>query len=282
MEQSPHPETRTLHMPPKVSFVTVCYKTPDLVRLLLRGVERAGFSFPFEYFLVDNGRDGTADMVRERYPWVRIIEPDENVGFARGNNLALGQAAGEYAMLVNPDLAVFAGEMEKLLAYADANPDAGVFGPLLENPNGSRQETCTRFPTLLTPAYKRTFLGRTQCGKRALARYDMEDVSHDEPHDAAAVYGAAILIRRVMLERIGFLDQRFFMYYEDVDFCRRAWKEGWRVLYAPVARFVHYHQRESMITSPAEILTNRLTRIHIASGIRYFLKYRGEALPREE
>jgi N-acetylglucosaminyl-diphospho-decaprenol L-rhamnosyltransferase len=269
-------------MPPRVSFITVCYKTPDLVRLLLRGVERAGFSFPFEYFLVDNGCDGTADMVRDRYPWVRIIEPGENVGFARGNNLALARAAGEYAMLVNPDLAVFAGEMEKLLAFADANPDAGVFGPLLENPNGSRQETCTRFPGLGIPAYSRTFLGRMGPGARALHRFLMRDTEHGEPHEADTVYGAAILIRRAALERVGFLDERFFMYYEDVDFCRRAWKEGWRVLYAPVARFVHYHQRESMITSPAEILTNRLTRIHIASGIRYFLKYRGEALPREE
>lgn len=265
---------------PKVSFVTVCYKTPHLVRLLLRGIEEANLAFPFEYFLIDNGGDGTADMVRERFPWVHVIDPGENVGFAKGNNLAFREAKGEYVMLVNPDLTVFPSEMERFLEHADAHKDVGVFGPRLENPNGSRQETCTRFPRPLIPAYNRTFLGRTPWGKRALHDFLMRDTTHDDPRDVESIYGAAILLRRTMLEQIGFLDERFFMYYEDVDFCRRAWKNGWRVSYVPNARFVHYHQRESAIRYPWELFTNRLVRIHIASGVRYFLKYRGESLPR--
>ncbi len=264
---------------PKVSFVTVCYKTPHLVRLLLRGIEAANFSFPFEYFLVDNGGDGTADMVRERFPWVRVIDPGENVGFAKGNNLAFREAKGEYVMLVNPDLTIFPGEMERLLEHADRRSDVGVFGPRLENPDGSRQETCTRYPRPFIPIYNRTFLGRTPWGKRALHAFLMRDVPHDEPHDVESIYGAAILFRRAALESIGYLDERFFMYYEDVDFCRRAWKNGWCVSYVPHVRFTHYHQRESMIRYPWEVFTNRLVRIHIASGVRYFLKYRGEALP---
>jgi GT2 family glycosyltransferase len=266
-------------MSPKVSFVTVCYKTPDLVRLLLRGIEEAKLDFPYEYFLVDNGGDGTAQMVRERFPWVRVIEAGENTGFAKGNNLAFREAKGEYVMLINPDLVIFPGQMERLLAVADARPDVGVFGPRVESPNGARQRTCTRFPTVLTPAYKRTLLGRTLWGKRTLAQYDMEDVDHDSLHEAGTIYGAATLVRREVLDRIGHLDERFFMYYEDVDFCRRAWKAGWRVVYVPEARFVHYHRRESMVTAPWQLFTNRLVRIHIASGVRYFLKYRGEPIP---
>lgn len=265
---------------PKVSFVTVCYKTPNLIRVLLRGVESAGFEFPFEYFLVDNGGDGTADMVRRFFPWVTVIEAGGNVGFGAGNNAAFRRARGEYVMLVNPDLTVFPKEMEKLLAYAGAHPDAGIMGPCVENPNGTRQESCTRFPDPLTmPLYRRTVLGRTPWGRRATGRYFMRDVDHAKAHDADAVYGAAMLMRRKVLDDVGMFDERFFMYYEDVDLCRRAWMRGWRVVYVPEARFTHYHQRQSLIRAPWELFTNRTARAHIASGVRYFLKYRGEHLP---
>lgn len=257
----------------KVSFITVCYKTPNLVRLLLRGIEEAAFPFPFEYILVDNGGDGTARMVRERFPWVTVIEPGENLGFAKANNLAIAQAKGEYVMLTNPDLTVFPGEMEKLIAHADALPESGVFAPWIENPNGMRQENCVRFPNLLIPVYQRTLLGRSPWGKRTLHRYHMRDVDHTSVHHPDSVYGAAMLIRRKVIEQIGGLDERFFMYYEDVDFCRRTWGAGWKVTFVPHARFVHYHQRESLLRAPWELVTNRLVRIHIASALKYFLKY---------
>lgn len=261
-------------MPPKVSFVTVCYRTPHLIRILLKGIEDAQFAFPFEYFLVDNGDDGTAKMVRERFPWVTVIEPGSNVGFGGGNNMAFRAATGEYVMLVNPDLTIFPGEMEKLLEFADATPNAGVIGPLVVNPNGTRQESCTRLPTPLMPLYRRTVLGRTPFGKRALDQYLMRDVPHHKTHETDAVYGAAMLIRKPVLDEVGHFDERFFMYYEDVDLCRRIQTAGWRVLYAPVARFAHYHQRESRIRAPWEVFTNRMARVHIASGVKYFLKYR--------
>lgn len=263
----------------KVSFITVCYNTPNLIRVLLRGVEQAGFSFPFEYFLVDNGQDGTGEFVRKRFPWVTVIEPGKNIGFAAGNNLAIERATGEYIMLVNPDLTIFQGEVEKLVAFADTAPDAGIMGPWIESPNGTRQETCTRFPSFMLPAYNRTFLGRTPWGKRVLDRHHMRDVNHTEPHDAEVIYGAAMLIRRSAIKDIGAFDERFFMYCEDWDLCRRAWKSGWRVVFVPHARFIHYHQRESLINAPWEILTNRTARIHIASGVKYTWKYLNEPIP---
>lgn len=266
----------------KVSFVTVAYNTPNLIRVLLRGVEQANFTFPFEYFLVDNGSDGTADMVRERYPWVTVIKPGQNLGFARACNMAIDQSKGEYVMLTNPDLTIFSGEMEKLVAHADVIQDGGVFGPWVENPNGTRQESCARFPHALTPLVRRTALGRSSWGKRMLDAYHMRDIDHRQAHDTDCMYGAAMLIRRKMIDHIGGFDERFFMYYEDVDMCRRAWKAGWRVRYVPDARFVHYHQRESVIRAPWEIVTNRLTRIHIASGIRYILKYARESVPKQD
>ncbi len=257
----------------KVSFVTVCYNTPNLIRLLLRGIEEANISFPFEYFLVDNGCDGTARMVRERFPWVTVIEPGENLGFAKANNLAIAQAKGEYVMLTNPDLTIFPGEMEKLVATADGLPESGVLAPLIQNPNGTRQENCVRFPSPLIPAYQRTVFGRLPWAKRSLHRYHMRDVDHALIHHPDSVYGAAMLIRQDVIQKIGGLDERFFMYYEDVDFCRRVWKAGYKVTFVPHARFIHYHQRESAIRAPWELVTNRLVRIHIASALKYFLKY---------
>src|SRR5262245_45057495 len=137
----------------KVTFITVAYNTPHFIRNLLKGVEAAQFAFPFEYILVDNGSDGTADMVRVRFPWVRVITGQGNVGFAAGNNLGLKVATGDYVMLVNPDLTLFAGEIEKLIAFADADPSIGFVAPKLLNPNGTIQHNVHRFPRLLTPAY---------------------------------------------------------------------------------------------------------------------------------
>lgn len=268
-------------MTPKVSFITVCYRTPGLIRQLLKGVEAAALPFEFEYFLVDNAAgDGTGAMVREEFPWVKIIDKQGNVGFGAGNNLAFREAKGEYVMLVNPDLTFFKGEMEKLLTFADAHPDIGFIGPKLLNPDRSLQRSFHRFPSPLIPVYRRTRLGRTSRGKKKVERYLMLDVDPANVQDVDGLFGAAILIRRPALEAIGEFDEKFFMYFEDVDLCRRAWEKGWRVTYAPVAEFVHYHQRESELKHFWDLLMKRVPREHIKSAIYYFWKYRGKGHPR--
>lgn len=265
----------------KVTFVTVCYKTPDLIRQLLKGAEEAHFSFPFEYYLVDNNvGDGTGDMVRRRFPWVTVLDASCNIGFAAGNNLALRRARGEYAMLFNPDLTVFPGEMEKLLAFADSHTDAGLIGPKLLNPNRSTQRTFHRFHTLSDPLYRRTFLGKTPWGRRAIDHFLMQDADENAVQDVDGLFGAALLMRRSAMETFGMFDERFFMYFEDVDLCRRAWEKQWRVCYAPVATFVHYHQRESDVRHWWQTFLNRPSRAHVASAAKYFLKYWQKPLPR--
>src|SRR5512133_3921503 len=168
----------------KITFITVCYKTPNVIRMLLRGFERARFAFPHEFFLVDSGDDRTAEMVRAQFPWVTVIEPKQNLGFAKAHNIAFRQAKGEYVMLLNPDLTVFPGQIESLLEHAEQHQDVGIFGPWLEHPNGARQESCTRFPTMMIPLYNRTVLGKLSAGKRALDRFHMRDVDHSVYHEA--------------------------------------------------------------------------------------------------
>lgn len=267
-------------MTPKVTFITVCFRTPGLIRQLLQGVQAANLSFPFEYILVDNAAgDGTGEMVRKEFPWVKIIDKQGNVGFGAGNNLAFREATGEYVMLVNPDLTFFKGEMEKLLAFADAHPDIGFVGPKLLNPDRTLQRSFHRFPSPLIPIYRRTRLGQTTRGKKKIERYLMLDVDPTNTQDVDGLFGAAILIRREALKAIGEFDETFFMYFEDVDLCRRAWEKGWRVTYAPVAEFVHYHQRESEVKHLWHFVTKRVPREHIKSAIHYFLKYRGKENP---
>jgi len=271
------PAERTIRgCDPKVTFITVCYRTPGLIRLLLKGVEAAGLQFPFEYILVDNAPgDGTGAMVRERFPWVTVIDAPRNVGFGAGNNLAFKRMRGTYAMLTNPDLTVFPGEIEKLVKFLDDNHDVGFAGPALHNPDGSRQESCYRFPTPMIPVYRRTFLGSLPSGRRAIHHYLMRDALKDnEPTEVDALMGSAILMRRRTLDEIGMFDERYFMYMEEVDICRRAWMNHWRVAYVPSAKLVHYHQRESRIDRPWQILTHKPARAHIVSALYYFWKYR--------
>lgn len=269
---------------PKVSFVTVCYKTPNLIRLLLKGFEDANIQFPYEYFLVNNAPDDeTGSLIRTKFSWVDLIDTPRNVGFGAGNNFALRRARGEYIMLINPDLVIFPGELEKLVKFMDEHPDIGLLGPKLLNPDGSRQDSCYRFPNPLIPVYRRSPLGLTPWGKRAIRHYLMKELlEQDRAIEVDALMGSAILIRRKVLDEIGLFDENFFMYFEEVDICRRAWKYNWRVVYAPHASLVHYHARESMITWPWQIFTHKLTRQHIRSALYYFWKYRNAKHPHLE
>jgi len=267
---------------PKVSFVTVNYKMPHFVRHLLQGVEDARLPFVFEYFLVDNASaDGVLDMVGERFPWVKTAAMDSNAGFGAGNNRVLPEAKGEYVLLMNPDTVIFPGELEAWIEWMDAHPDVGASGPRILNPDGTDQNSVCRFPTLFTPIFRRTALGKTPWGKKALKKYLMEDMDRNLEQDVDWVQGSALCIRRSVLEQVGHFDEGFFMYFEDADLCRRVWKSGHRVAYVPKARIVHYHGRGSVIQWPWQVFTNRLTRAHISSGLKYFLKYRGEKNPRQ-
>ncbi len=266
----------------KVTFITVGYHTPHLLRQLFRGVEAAEFSFPHEYLLVNNAPgDGTSEYIRQRFPWVKVIDAPGNVGFGRANNLAAREATGEYLMLLNPDITVFKGQMETLLEEADRVPSAGIFGPKLLNPDRSVQRWFYRFPSPGVPIYRRTPLGKTKRGNRVLDRYFMKDQNPDESMEVDGFFGSALLVRRNVFEELGGFDERFFMYFEDIDLCRRTWEKGWRIQYVPSSMFVHYHQRSSDVRNPIQILRNRLAREHIKSGVRYFWKYRNSPHPRQ-
>lgn len=266
---------------PKVSFVVVNYKMVDFLRHLLQCIQDAPPKFLYEFFLVDNdSRDGIEEVVRASFPWVKLILSPKNIGLGAGANLAIAQAKGEYIMFLNPDLRIGPGELDAWVKWMDTRPDVGVSGPRLLNTDGTDQESCYRFPDPLIPVLRRTPLGKTAWGKRKIDEYRMEGLDRTKEHELDWVLGAAMLIRRDVMEQIGRFDERFFLYFEDADVCRRTWLLGKRVAYTPVARVMHYYQRQSQAKTFWQAMRNPVTRIHIASGFKYFWKYLGQPNPR--
>lgn len=267
----------------QVSIVIVNYKMVNFLRHLLKGIQDAPPKFTYEFFLVDNdSRDGIDQVIREQFPWVKLTMSPKNIGLGAGVNLVLPSTRGKYIMWLNPDLVIEAGELDKWFDWMEAHPDVGVSGPRLMNADGTDQESCYQFPNPFIPILRRTPLGKLPGCSGMVSRYRMEGLDRTQEHEVDWVLGAAHLIRRDTFEKVGWFDERFFLYFEDADVCRRVWLAGQRVVYTPVARILHYYQKQSQTKNIWQALKNPVTRIHIASGFKYFAKYFGQPNPRLE
>lgn len=257
-----------------LSIVILNYRSRGLLRQCLKGLATARLAVSHEIIVVDNASgDGTVSMLREDFPNVRAIASPVNSGFATGNNLGLLAARGQYALILNPDLVVLPGSIERLVAFLDAHPDTAVVAPRLLNPDGTVQASCYRFPDAWIPLLRRTPLGRLGFAQPHLRRYLMTDWSHTETQTVDWALGACLLVRFSAIERVGLFDERYFLYFEDVDWCRRFWEAGFAVYYLPEATLVHYHQRLSAEYPGLRGVLSALTRVHILSGLLYFLKF---------
>lgn len=219
---------------------------PDL-RRCLASVAGAGGNAPVrEIIVVDNAStDGSADMVRAEFPGVRLIENSVNVGFAAGHNRGIRASSGRYVLLLNADTVVHEGALAALVASADAHPRAAAVGPRLLNADGSLQHSCRRFPRLVYGLFRKAPLGRLLPENRFDREYLMRDLDHSKECFVDWVSGAAVLLRREAIDQVGVLDEGYYMYCEDVDWCYRAHQCGWRVLYAPQAVVTHLHGRST-------------------------------------
>ena len=281
-----------------VSIVILNYKQRGLVKQCIKGIVASQPQLEYEIIVVDNvSNDGTLEMVKTlfeppeehqltlpvaptlRIPPIMTIQAEFNGGFAIGNNLGIAKARGTYIMILNPDIAVVSGVIEEMFSFMEHHADIGILGPKLINPDGSVQHSCRRYPNFFTPLYRRTLLGRLPFARRSLDYYLMVDFDHVTSTDVDWLFGACLFIRRSVVEKIGAFDERFFMYFEDLDLCRRVWQAGFRVVYIVSVEMVHYHQRLSAERSGLLGLFSRGGRIHVASGIKYFAKYLGVSLP---
>lgn len=252
-----------------------------LIRQTLRGIRRAAPRLRYEVFVMDNRPEaGLYDVLRAEFPEVRYVPMEANRGFGYAMNAGMRKARGKYVLVFNPDIIVAPGALETLHAYMEANPQVGIVGPQLTNPDGTLQHSCYRFHTPMVPVYRRTPLGALPAGRRAVAHFLMHDVDHGITQDVDWLMGSALFTRRAAIDDVGLFDDAIFMYLEDTDWCRRMWEKGWRVVYHPEVRMVHYHRRASNDGSLFAQLLSPMTRQHIRSALYYFRKYAGKPHPR--
>lgn len=255
--------------PVPLAVVLVHYETPGYLRACLTSLASAPPRAACDIVVVDNSRlPEAADAVVAEFPGVRVSRPGRNAGFAGGVNHGFAVTDSEYVVVLNPDIVACAGALDALVQFMDAHADVGLAGAQLRNPDGTLQFSSRTFYTLPAILLRRTPLGRLFPDSRAVREHLMLDWDHATPRDVDWVLGAAMIVRRSAVHEVGPADERFFLYFEDVDWCYRMHQAGWRVAYVPNAVMVHHHQRES-----ARGLASRGLRIHLASTLKFYEKW---------
>ena len=255
---------------PKLRVCIVSWNAKDDLRACLRSLIAACENpADLETVVVDNASaDGSAAMVAEEFPGVTLHALTENTGFSGGNNVALDGLSAPYALLLNSDAVAHTGALDALLAFADADESAGLIGPKVLNPDGSIQFSCRRWPTFAAGLFRNVWLGRLFPNHAGASDYLMQDFDHAETRDVDWLSGCALLVRKTCLDAIGPLDAKsFFMYCEDMDWCLRAQKGGWRVVYFPGATVTH------KIGSSSDNAPNRMIWEHSKSMWRLYNKH---------
>jgi len=252
-----------------LSVVILSWNVRNLLRQCLDSVLNHPRPTATEIIVVDNASsDGSAEMVRAEFPQVKLIVNTINRGYTGGNNDGIATATGRYVLILNPDTRVVGDALSTLVEYADAHPDVGVVGPQLVNPDGSVQSSRRRFPTLMTGLFESTWL-QPLAPRRVLRDYYLQDQPDDVPQEVDWVTGACLLVRREAIQQVGGLDEGFFMYSEELDWCRRIKQAGWKIVYLPQAQVMHYVGQSS-----DQVVAQR----HIyfqTSKVRYFRKHHG-------
>jgi len=226
---------------PDVSIVIVNWNTRQFLLECIETLLAETVDTRLEIIVVDNGsEDGSQDALRERYPDVTLIENGANLGFARANNVGFRVAAGRYLCLVNTDVIALDRVVDKLVAHMDANPGIGVLGPRTLTRDRKLRQNCRRFPTLLNAAGDYLMLKRLLPGIEALEGRTLKASTYSATHDAEVLSGCFMMVRRDAFDQVGPLDEDFFFYGEDTDWCKRFVDAGWRVVYFADAEAIHF------------------------------------------
>jgi GT2 family glycosyltransferase len=256
--------------PPELSILLVTYNHRDFVPTCLHSVLSGTGSTPFEIIAVDNrSGDGTGSLIRRLFPQVRLIENRKNLGFARAANQAFRESRGDFLLLLNPDIQVLPGAIEKMIAYLRQNETAGVVLPKLVNPDGSLQYSCRTFCHPLTLFFRRAPLGWLFSDHPSVRRHLMMDWDHEDTQEVDWGLGACMLIRRKAVNDDWLMDERYFLYFEDIDLCFSLKRAGLKIVYYPEAVLVHHHLRQS-----AEGLISRAKWEHLKSLVKFYWKHR--------
>jgi hypothetical protein len=267
---------------PRLSIVIVTFNSAKDISACLGSLAAQTSSVDVETVIVDNASsDGTAEAVRVRWPGVRVLDAGRNLGFAAGNNLGIRQTSGELLLLLNPDTIVGPGAIDTLIAALDARPDAAVAGPRLVNGDGGAELSFGRMIGPLAELRQKLLVTGHDRGLPLVTGYFERLTGRGQ--DVDWVSGACLLVRRADAEAVGLLDERYFMYAEDVDFCAAIRARGRRVIFAPAARVVHLRGRSGASRPRATEMAYRRSQLAFyakhhprwAPILRAYLKLRG-------
>lgn len=221
--------------------VIVAWNSGEWLGRCHRSLQAGHSNAAFQVILVDNASsDGSPQRLARDFSAVELIINEQNGGFARACNQGIRRARGRYVLLLNPDVIVGEGALDAMVAFMDDHPEVGILGPRLLNPDGSRQHSCRLFPTYSAALFNRTsLLTRFFPRNRFSRRYLQSGRNPNQVEEVDWVSGACMLVRREAIKDVGLLDEAFFLHCEDVDWCKRMWAKGWKVVYFPKAEMTH-------------------------------------------
>lgn len=259
-----------------LSIIVTHHQTPAILKLCLKSMRAHIGDVAHEIYVVDSEtQPDMQESVRKAFPEVKLISFPKNVGYAKIVNGGLKVAQGKYILILNADIFTLKDSVNRLIDCLEQNPKIGLVGPRLLTFANKRQDSCFRFPALGAILARRTFFKKFEWGREQLDRFLYRDMDLTKQQKVDWVQGSAMLVRKEAVDKVGLLDERFFMYLEDTDWCRRFYEQGYEVAYLPAASMHHYYYRNSKKWGGfLDIFLNKYTRIHLASTIKYFLKYR--------
>lgn len=274
-------------MKPLLSIIITSYKNPALLELCINSLRKSVENIDYEIVVADSSTEQeTIDMMNDKFPEIKFFSNTWNTGYGYLVNQGLAAAQGDYVFIINGDIIIKDKKtITELMNFVKDNPDVGMAGPKQINFDNSVQPSCFRFYSPLTVLYRRTFLKKFSFAKKHLDKFLMgENTSqYDKAVDTDWLMGSALMVRRQAIDKVGKLDdQRYFMYFDDVDWCWRFWEAGYRVVYYPLASVFHYHGKASAGQNAfLAVLFNKYARIHIKSYLKFLLKFRGRKNPHE-
>lgn len=253
-----------------ITVIIVSWNARGHLRDCLHSIRQTGASCVHEVIVVDNAStDGSPEMVAAQFPEVTLIRSEDNLGFARANNLAIKRTTGSVLALVNSDVIVHPGCLETLAAFLDHHDSVGLVGPRVIGADGNVQRTCRRLPTVWNTVCRSLALDRMFSNCSMLSGHEMRHFSHDVRAEAEALSGCFCVVRTKAVDEVGGLDERYFFYMEDVDWCKRFTDAGWKIMFIPEATAIHYGGAS---TSMAPL---RYSIEYHRANLQYWQKYHG-------
>lgn len=224
----------------------------------------------YEVILINNNSSDNTDLlVRKKYPQVKIFHRKKRFGFSANNNYGIKRSSGKYVLLLNADTMCQKQSIQTLLKFMENHPNVGVCGPKLIYPDGSLQLSCRKFPTLWSGILRRSPLRMTLPSTMRAKQHLNISIDHNKIQKVDWLLGACIMISKKAIKKIGLLDEKYFLYVDDIDYCWRAWNSDWQVYYVPTSTIVHYHQAES-----DRKLFSIHSKYHIKSMLHFLWKHK--------